>query len=79
MRKDAAMVEKEAVPELLKLIKARLGLELPEGTSVTEARDEDAAATCWSTSSGRDLSCEPPKSVGMVPGAAGQGTDGAHS
>jgi hypothetical protein len=69
--KDAAMIEKDAVPELLKLIKARLGLELAEGTSVSEARAKTVRYVLVNEFRG-DLACEPPKSVGMVPNAAGK-------
>jgi len=64
--KDAAMVEKEAVPELLKLIRVRLGLELAEGTSVSEARAKTVRYVLVNEFRG-DLACEPPKSIGMVP------------
>jgi hypothetical protein len=66
--KDSAIAEKEAVPELLKLIKARLGLELPDDTGVPEARARTARYVLVNEFRG-DLSCEPPTSVGMVPNA----------
>jgi hypothetical protein len=57
--KDAALVDKDALPELLKLIKARLGLELPEGTTVPQARDRTCRYVLVNEFRA-DLSCEPP-------------------
>jgi hypothetical protein len=68
--KDAALMEKDALPELLKLIKARLGLELPDGTAVSQARDRTCRYVLVNEFRA-DLSCEPPKSVGMVPSPPG--------
>ena len=63
---DQTLVEKDALPELLKLIRARLGLELPEGTTVSQARDRTCRYVLVNEFRA-DLACEPPKSVGMVP------------
>ena len=38
--KDATIVEKDAAVELLKLVETRLGLPMPENTTVTETRDK---------------------------------------
>jgi hypothetical protein len=65
--KDQTLFEKDALPELLKLIRARLGLELPEGTTVSQARDR-ACRYVLVNEFRADLACESPKSVGMVPG-----------
>ncbi len=72
--KDASMVEKDAIPELLKLIKARLGLALPEGTGAAEVRDKTSRYVLVNEFRS-DLSREPPKSVGMVPEASGKEQD----
>jgi hypothetical protein len=69
--KDAAIVEKDAVPELLKLIKARLGLELLDGSGVTDARDR-LSRYLLVNEFRADLTCEPPKAVGMVSNTAGK-------
>lgn len=69
--KDQTLVEKDALPELLKLIKARLGLELPDGTTAPQARDKTCRYVLVNEFRA-DLSCEPPKSVGMVPGPPGK-------
>lgn len=69
--KDAAMVEKDSVPELLKLIKARLGLDLPDGTGVTAAR-EKLSRYLLVNEFRADLTCEPPTAVGMVPSTVGK-------
>lgn len=68
---DETLVNKEALPELLKLIKVRLGLELPAGTPVSQAREKTCRYVLVNEFRA-DLSCEPPKSVGMVPGAPGK-------
>ena len=39
-QQDAAIVDKDATAELYKLIASRLGLAVPDGTPVTEARDK---------------------------------------
>jgi len=69
--KDAAIVEKDAVPELLKLIKARLGLELPDGTGVSAVR-EKLSRYLLVNEFRADLTCEPPTAVGMVPSTVGK-------
>lgn len=69
--KDGDLVEKEALPELFKLIKVRLGLDLPGGTAVSKAR-ERTCRYCLVNEFRADLSCEPPKSVGMIPSPPGK-------
>jgi len=69
--KDAAMVEKDALPELLKLIKARLGLVLPDGTGLTEVRDRLARFVLVNEFRA-DLAADPPAAIGRVPVASGQ-------
>ena len=64
--KDATIVEKDAAVELLKLAKARLGLSLPENTTVTEMRDKLLRYVLVSEFRS-DLECQPPQSVAMVP------------
>jgi len=67
--KDAVLVEKEAVPELLKLIKVRLGLDLPAETTLSQAREKTCRYVLVNEFRA-DLSCAPPPSVGMVPGSS---------
>lgn len=69
--KDASLVEKDAIPELLKLVKVRLGLELPVGTGVMEARVKTSRYVLVNEFRA-DLSCEPPNSLGMVPAIPGK-------
>ena len=64
--KDATIVEKDAAVELLKLAKARLGLSVPENTTVTEMRDKLLRYVLVNEFRS-DLECEPPQSVAMVP------------
>ena len=64
--KDATIVEKGAVVELLKLVETRLGLPVPENTTVTETRDKLLRYVLVSEFRS-DLECEPPQSVVMVP------------
>ena len=64
--KDATIVEKGAVVELLKLVETRLGLPVPENTTVTETRDKLLRYVLVSEFRS-DLECEPPQSVAMVP------------
>ena len=64
--RDATIVEKDAAPELFKLIESRLGLFIPENTTVTEAREKLLRYVLVSEFRS-DLECEPPPSVGMVP------------
>ena len=66
--KDAAIAEKAAVPELLKLLDARVGLKLPDDTSLDDARSKTARYVLVNEFRD-DLSCDPPQSVGMVPTA----------
>jgi hypothetical protein len=69
--RDGVLVEKEALPELLKLIQVRLGLELPEGTTTAVAREKTCRYVLINEFRA-DLFCEPPKSVGMVPSLPGK-------
>jgi len=66
--KDAAIAEKAAVPELLKLLDVRLGLKLADGTGLEDARNKTARYLLVNEFRD-DLSCDPPQSVGMVPTA----------
>jgi len=66
--KDAAIAEKAAVPELLKLLHARLGLTLPDDSSLETTRNKTARYVLVNEFRD-DLSCEPPPSLGMVPTA----------
>lgn len=67
--KDSSIEEKEARPELLKLIKVRLGLDLPESSTVTEAREKSLRYVLVGEFRS-DLSCEPPSTISMVPAAS---------
>ena len=65
--RDREIEDKEAVGELAKLIRSRLGLELPDGTSLTKAR----ASTLRYVLVGEfrtDLQAAPPASLDGVPG-----------
>ena len=64
--KDATIVEKGASVELLKLVETRLGLPVPENTTVTETRDKLLRYVLVSEFRS-DLECDPPQSVAMVP------------
>ncbi|MCF7979897.1 MAG: hypothetical protein K9L82_18195, partial [Chromatiaceae bacterium] len=64
--KYSAIAEKAAVPELLKLLHVRLGLTLPDDTSLETTRNRTARYVLVNEFRD-DLSCEPPSSVGMVP------------
>lgn len=66
--KDAAIAEKAAIPELLKLLDARVGLKLPGDTSLDDARNKTARYVLVNEFRD-DLSCDPPQSIGMVPTA----------
>ncbi len=67
--KDAVIEEKDASAELLKLIEARLGLALPEETTISDARDKTARYVLINEFR-LDLECDAPASVGMVPEAS---------
>jgi hypothetical protein len=69
--KDAIIVEKDAVAELIKLIDSRLGLRVPENVTLAEARDKVLRYVLVGEFRS-DLECEPPASVGMVPEAPSQ-------
>lgn len=65
-QKDQAIVDKDATAELCKLIESRLGLTVPEGTTVTDARDRTLRYVLVSEFRA-DLQSAPPSSVGLVP------------
>ena len=58
--KDATIVEKGASVELLKLVETRLGLPVPENTTVTETRDKLLRYVLVSEFRS-DLECDPPQ------------------
>jgi hypothetical protein len=65
-KRDAEIVQKDASPELLKLIRARLGLDLDAKTDLAKQR----AITLRYVLAGEfrsDLSCDPPASLDGVP------------
>jgi hypothetical protein len=64
--KDAAIAEKAAVSELVKLLDARLGLPLPDDASLDDARTKTARYVLVNEFRD-DLRCAAPQSVGMVP------------
>lgn len=64
--KDPEIESKEAVAELLKLIDVRLGLALPETTTLPAAREKTLRYVLVGEFRS-DLSCEPPPSVSMIP------------
>ena len=64
--KDETIVEKDAGVELFKLIESRLGLAVPENTSVTETR-EKVLRYVLVVEFRFDLEFDPPQSVAMVP------------
>ena len=64
--KDEAIAEKDSTVELFKLIDSRLGMIVPENTSVTESRDKLLRYVLVSEFRS-DLDCDPPSSVAMVP------------
>lgn len=66
--KDATIAEKAAVPELVKLLSTRVGLKLPDDTSLDDARDKTGRYVLVNEFRD-DLSCGPPQSIGMVPKA----------
>jgi hypothetical protein len=63
---DAAIAEKEASAELIKLVEARLGLALPASTSLAEARSK-ALRYVLVNEFRSDLAGDPPSSIAMVP------------
>lgn len=69
--KDSTIVEKDATAELFKLIETRLGLPVPDHTTVTEARDKLLRYLLVSEFRS-DLECDPPQSVSMVPEPPGK-------
>lgn len=64
--KDETIIEKDAVVELFKLIKSRLGLPVPDNTSVTETREKVLRYVLVGEFRA-DLASDPPQSVSMVP------------
>ncbi|MFZ1537778.1 MAG: PglZ domain-containing protein [Chromatiaceae bacterium] len=68
---DEVLVKKEAVPELLKLIKVRLGLDLPADMTLAKARERTCRYVLVNEFRA-DLSCAPPQSVALVPGPPGK-------
>ena len=64
--KDETIVEKDATVELFKLVESRLGLPVPDNTSVTETRDKVLRYVLVGEFRS-DLECDPPQSVAMVP------------
>ena len=69
--KDAAIVEKKADIELLKLIKSRFGLVIPDDSSLDDTR-ERLIRFLLINEFRSDLGCEPPQSLGMVPDPLGK-------
>lgn len=66
---DESIAEKEATGELLKLIEARLGLALPAGTTLADARSR-AMRYLLANELRSDLTGDPPSSIAMVPTAS---------
>ena len=64
--RDDAIVQKDGLPELLKLIDTRLGLSLPEDMPIAEVRERLLRYVLVGEFRS-DLECAPPASVGMVP------------
>jgi hypothetical protein len=64
--RDTEILAKEAIPELLKLIRSRLGLELPEATSVAKLR-AIAIRYVLAGEFRSDLTGDPPASLEGVP------------
>ena len=64
--RDETILEKDAMDELVRLIDVRLGLALPDGSSLSEARAKTARYVVV-TEFRADLSCEPPTSCAGVP------------
>ena len=64
--KDKTIVEKDAAGELFKLIESRLGLPVPDNTSVTETREKLLRYVLVGELRS-DLECDPPESAALVP------------
>ena len=64
--RDEAIVEKQAMGELTELIELRLGLSLPDGASLTEARRKTSTYILVNEFRS-DLSCDAPTSCTGVP------------
>jgi hypothetical protein len=69
--RDEAIQAKDATPELLKLVEARLGLSLPEATILPDARERTLRFVLVGEFRS-DLNCDPPASVGRVPAPVGK-------
>ncbi|MFC1805506.1 PglZ domain-containing protein [Planctomycetota bacterium] len=64
--RDAAITEKQAAPELYKLVAARLGIEIEPGTGLAAARAKVARYVLVNEFRS-DLQGEPPASAAMIP------------
>jgi hypothetical protein len=64
--RDEKLAAKEAIPELSRLVKARLDLDLPEGASIAKMRALTLRYVLGSEFR-LDLGCAPPASLGAVP------------
>jgi len=73
--KDDAIVDKDASHELFKLIETRLGLTLPNTTTVTEARDKTVRYVLVGEFRS-DLIGDPPDSISMIPTAPSKEHEG---
>lgn len=62
--RDADIVAKEATRELVKLVKSRLGLELPEGSALAKLCGHPSVRPRWRFPS--DLTCPPPACLEAV-------------
>lgn len=69
--KDGAIQMKDATAELFKLIQTRLGLIVPAGTTVPEAREKTLRYVLVGEFRS-DLMGEPPASISMIPAASGK-------
>ena len=63
---DETIVDKDATVELLDLIQSRLGLTVPEHTTLSDAREKLLRYVLVGEFR-LDLECDPPQSVAMVP------------
>ena len=74
--KDEVLASKLAEPELFRLIHARLGLEIGEGTPLAKARHQTVRYVVINEFRA-DLKCDPPDSVKIVP-ASGHEDESKH-
>lgn len=75
--RDAAIVDKQATTELIKLVRVRLGLDLDSGAPLVKLR----AITLRYVLAGEfrmDLRCEPPASLDAVAKPSGKEADSVH-